>query len=98
ELKIGEATSSSALVPLIAGHDAVVSATRFVSSDPRALIAAVKQSAVKRLLVVGGAGSLEVAPGLMLVDAPNFPEAYRPESLAGRDFLRVLRTEPDLDR
>src|SRR4051812_46349555 len=77
ELRVGEATSTAQLAPLIAGHDAVISATRFVSSDPKALIAAVKQSAVPRLLVVGGAGSLEVAPGLMLVDAPGFPEAYR---------------------
>src|SRR5947209_7443137 len=93
ELRVGEATSTAGLAPIIAGHDAVISATRFVSSDPRALIAAVKQSGVTRLLVVGGAGSLEVAPGVMLVDAPNFPEIYRTESLAGRDFLAVLRAQ-----
>ncbi|MCU1324917.1 MAG: putative NADH-flavin reductase [Bryobacterales bacterium] len=97
ELRVGEARSTAGLEPLLASHDAVISATRFVSSDPKALIAAVRQSAVPRLLVVGGAGSLEVAPGLMLVDAPDFPEAYRAESLAGRDCLSVLRAEPDFD-
>ena len=96
-LSVGEATSAAELAPLIAGHNAVISASRFVSSDPKALIAAVRQAGVARLLVVGGAGSLEVAPGVMLVDAPNFPEAYKAESLAGRAFLEVLRSERDLD-
>jgi uncharacterized protein len=52
---------------------------------------------IKWLLVVGGAGSLEVAPGVQLVDTPDFPEAYKPEALAGRDFLNVLRGEQELD-
>jgi putative NADH-flavin reductase len=96
-LSVGEATNAAELTLLITGHDAVISATRFVSSDPKALIAAVRRSGVARLLVVGGAGSLEVAPGIMLVDAPNFPEAYKAESLAGRAFLEVLRSERNLD-
>ena len=61
------------------------------------MIGAVKWAGVKRLLVVGGAGSLEVAPGVQLVDTPDFPEAYKPEALAGRDFLNVLRDERELD-
>lgn len=97
ELRAGEATNTKGLASLIAGHDAVISATRFVSSDPKVLIAANKQSGVARLLVVGGAGSLEVALGIMLVDAPDFPEAYKAEALAGRTFLEVLRLERDLD-
>ena len=50
-----------------------------------------------RLLVVGGAGSLETAPGVLLVNAPNFPANYKPESLAGTKFLSVLREEKELD-
>ena len=61
------------------------------------MIGAVKKAGVKRLLVVGGAGSLEVSPGVQLVDTPDFPEAYKPEALAGRDFLNVLRGERELD-
>lgn len=96
-LKRGDATRATELAPLLAGHDAVISATRFVSSDAPALIAAVKQAGVPRLLLVGGAGSLEVAPGQALIDAPGFPTAYKPEAEAGRRFLETLRKEPRLD-
>ena len=50
-----------------------------------------------RLLVVGGAGSLEIAPGKALVDTPEFPAAYKAEALAGRAFLEALRAEKVLD-
>lgn len=93
----GDATEPARLAPLLAGHDAVISATRFQSSDPQALIAAVKQAGVPRLLMVGGAASLEVSPGLTLFDAPGFPEAHKAEAAAGRQALDVLRKEPALD-
>jgi putative NADH-flavin reductase len=38
-----------------------------------------------------------MSPGVQLVDTPDFPEAYKPEALAGRDFLNVLRNERELD-
>lgn len=85
------------LVPLLRGHDAVISTTRFVGSDAASLIGAVKAAGVPRLLVVGGAGSLEVAPGIQLIDTPEFPAAYKGEASAGRDFLNVLRGEEELD-
>ena len=47
--------------------------------------------------MVGGAGSLEVSPGVQLVDTPDFPTAYKPEALAGRDFLNVLSGERELE-
>lgn len=93
----GDTAAPGDLAGVLAGHDAVVSSTRFQGSDARSLVAAVKKSAVKRLLVVGGAGSLELAPGSALVDSPNFPAAYKPEASAGRDFLEVLRGERELD-
>jgi putative NADH-flavin reductase len=96
-LKAGDATQPAQLAPLLAGHDVVISATRFQSSNPQAMIAAVKQAGVHRLMVVGGAASLEVAPGQALFDAPGFPEAYKPEAEAGRRSLDVLRAEKDLD-
>ncbi|MCD0506258.1 NAD(P)-dependent oxidoreductase, partial [Bordetella petrii] len=52
---------------------------------------------VPRLLVVGGAGSLRVAPGVMLIDTPEFPDAYKPEARAGVVFLDTLRREKALD-
>jgi hypothetical protein len=92
----GDAADAEGLPRLLEGHDAVVSATRFLGSDARALIAAVKSARVPRLLVVGGAGSLEAAPGVALIDAPQFPAAYKPEASAGREFLNVLRGETEL--
>ncbi len=96
-LKQGDATQSLTLAPLLAGHDAVLSASRFQTSDANGLITAVKKAGVKRLLIVGGAGSLEVAPGKALVDTPDFPEAYKVEARAGVKFLDTLRNEKELD-
>jgi hypothetical protein len=97
EAKRGNASDAAGLAPLLTGHDAVISATRFVSTDAGALIEAVKQAGVPRFLVVGGAGSLQTAAGIDLVDTPGIPDTVRPESSAGRDFLNRLRAERELD-
>ena len=55
------------------------------------LVSGLRQAGVRRFLVVGGAGSLEVAPGFRLVDTPNFPVEWRPISLAHADALEVLK-------
>jgi putative NADH-flavin reductase len=96
-LKVGDVRNEAALSELLRGHDAVVHAVKFQSTDVHAVIDATKKASVPRLLVVGGAGTLEVAAGLQLVDTPDFPESYKGEALAGRDFLNVLRAERDLD-
>ncbi len=85
------------LADLLKGHDVVISAVRFMQSDPELLIGAVKKSGVKRYLVMGGAGSLEVAPGKKLIDTPQFPDAAKPEASKGGIFLDRLRQEKDLD-
>ncbi|HVB15516.1 MAG TPA: NAD(P)H-binding protein [Stellaceae bacterium] len=61
------------------------------------MIAAVKTAGIKRLLVVRGAGSLDVAPGKALMDTDGFPDAFRAEAKAGARFLERLRMQPDLD-
>jgi uncharacterized protein len=97
-VKTADATSVAALTPLLIGHDALISATRFVGgSDAATVISAVKKAGVPRLLVVGGAGSLEIAPRKALADTPDFPAAYKPEALAGRQFLQTLSEEKELD-
>ncbi|AWB24175.1 NAD(P)-dependent oxidoreductase [Methylobacterium currus] len=93
----GDAGDPAGLARLLAGHDAVVSAVRFGLCDPAALIGAVRESGVTRYLVVGGAGSLEVAPGRRLIDQPDFPDAYREEATRGVAFLDALRAVSDLD-
>ena len=85
------------LVNEIKGHDAVITSVHFTGSDPHLLIDAVRASGVKRYLVVGGAGSLLVAPGKRLVDQPNFPPQYFEEASKGADFLEVLKKADDLD-
>lgn len=93
----GDVFDGAGLAALLLRHDAVVSSVHFTQSDPEILIAAVKEAGVKRYLVVGGAGSLEVAPGVRLITTPEFPAAYRAEAQAGTNFLDRLRREKELD-
>lgn len=97
-LQSADASRADAIAPLLQGHDVVVSAMRF-DGGPTAdvLLDAVRQAGVRRLLVVGGAGSLEVAPGVALIDTPEFPEIYKAEAGAGRSFLDTLRSADDVD-
>jgi len=95
--KKGDVYDKAGLAALIKGHDAAISAVRFSAGDPRLLIEAVKASGVKRYFVVGGAGSLEVAPGVRLMDTPEFPSAYKAEAARGGEFLDLLRRENELE-
>jgi uncharacterized protein len=95
--KKGDVFDKAGLVALLHGHDAVVSSVHFTASDPELLIEAVRASGVKRYFVVGGAGSLEVAPGLKLIDTPQFPAAHKAEAGKGGEFLELLRNERDLE-
>ena len=92
-----DATDPEQLSRALVGHDVVISATPFRQVKPESLISAVRRSGVKRYLVVGGAGSLEVSPGHALVDSPGFPALYKEEALAGKAFLEALRKVDDLD-
>lgn len=93
----GDVQHSDALVDAIKGHDVVVSAVMFSDTDPASLVGVVRDSGVPRYLVVGGAGSLEVAPGVALITTPEFPEAYKAEAGKGADFLTYLRGVDDID-
>lgn len=95
--KKGDIFDTAGLTELLKGHDAVISAVLFLQSDPQKLIDAVKAAGAKRYLVVGGASSLEVAPGVALVTTPSFPAEYKAEALKGGDFLALLHRETDLD-
>lgn len=92
-----DALDAAALEQAVAGHDAVFSAAHFQGIPASAIIEPVKRAGVKRLLVVGGAGSLLVAPGVKVIDTPNFPEAYKAEASAGGVYLETLRSEKELD-
>lgn len=79
------------------GHDAVVSSVRFVDLDPEVLVPAVRQSGVRRYVVVGGAGSLLHPDGTLEVDQSGMPEAARINSLRGGALLEMLKRSDDLD-
>lgn len=104
-LERGDVTDPASVADVTQGADAVVSA---VSPRPgstgrasplvdvaRGLIAGLEQSGTKRLVVVGGAGSLETPSGTLLMDMPDFPAAYKLEASEQRDALAVYRNEAD---
>jgi putative NADH-flavin reductase len=92
-----DALDPAALAAVLTGHDAVFSAARFEPIPAGAVLGPVRQAGVRRLLVVGGAGSLFAAPGLRVIDTPDFPAMYKSEAAAGATFLETLRHERDLD-
>jgi hypothetical protein len=63
----------------------------------RGLLDGLRKSGVRRLIVVGGAGSLEVSPGVELADTTQFPAAWKPVADAHRAALAIYREEPDLE-
>jgi len=88
---------ANALQAAVAGHDVVISTAHFATIPAGAVIGPVKNAGVKRLLVVGGAGSLLLPDGTRVIDSKGFPEAYKAEASAGALFLENLRQEKDLD-
>ena len=88
---------ATALQAAVAGHDLVISAAHFATIPASAVIGPVQAAGVKRLLVVGGAGSLLLPDGSRVIDAPDFPAEYKAEASAGAVFLDTLRQEQELD-
>ena len=87
-----------ALADAVAGNEILISSLLFEASDPAKLIRAARDSGVSRYIVVGGAGSLEISPGLTVLQSGKVPALYRNESAAGVRFLQMLHeTPPELD-
>ncbi|MGY2342238.1 NAD(P)-dependent oxidoreductase [Pseudomonas sp. SDO5532_S415] len=95
--KAVDALDAAALQAAIAGHDVVISAAHFATLPASAVIGPLKQAGVKRLLVVGGAGSLLLPDGTRVIDSAGFPAEYKAEASAGALFLENLRQEKELD-
>jgi putative NADH-flavin reductase/pimeloyl-ACP methyl ester carboxylesterase len=84
---------------VLGGHDAVVAALKarndsesdVVPDAARALLAALPRAGVRRLVFVGGGGSLLSPSGERFVDSPDFPTQYKPEALAQARALEILR-------
>ena len=105
----GDATDAASVARVAKGANVIVNAlsprpspsgrpASSLAAAARALMAGAEQAGVKRVVVVGGAGTLEVAPGMRLLDSPGFPPAYMPEALEGAAALDVYRAAPaDVD-
>jgi putative NADH-flavin reductase len=108
---VADAYDAASVAAAVSGADAVISAfnpgwtapdlyDKFLNGSA-AIERGVEAAGVRRLLVVGGAGSLFVAPGVQLVDTPSFtdhvPANVVPGALAARDALTRLRTNTTLD-
>ncbi|MGE8066090.1 NAD(P)-dependent oxidoreductase [Pseudomonas sp. NPDC089569] len=92
-----DALDAAALQAAVVGHDVVISAAHFATLPASAVTGPVKGAGVKRLLVVGGAGSLLLPDGTRVIDSPGFPPEYKAEAGAGAEFLANLRQEQVLD-
>jgi putative NADH-flavin reductase len=106
-VKKGDALKANEVSDLVKGHDAVISTYNPGWKNPdiyneylkgaQSIQEEVKKAGVKRLLVVGGGGSLEAAPGKQFVDTPEFPSEWKQGALAARDYLNIIREEKELD-
>ena len=102
-----DATNEEECAAAVKNNDAVVSAFNAGWTNPNLyndflkgsihIQQAVKNAGVTRYLVVLGAGSLYIQPGVQLIDTPAFPEAYKPGALAAKDYLNELKEETELD-
>lgn len=107
KIQITDVFDSTALAAVIVGYDALISAFNPGWKDlnlyvdqvrgTTSILKAAKSASIKRVLWVGGAGGLEVKPGVRVIDAPDFPAAIKPGSLATIEALGQLRREPSLD-
>ena len=106
-LKEADIYNTGEVAAAVTGNDVVVSAFNSGWTNPNiyedfirgseSIQAGTKQAGIKRLLVVGGAGSLYIQPDLQLVDSPNFPAEWKRGAQAARDYLNTLKEETDLD-
>lgn len=93
----GDVTDPDALAAVVRGHEAVISSAPFSPGTSAKVLDAVRKSGVKRYIAVGGAGSLEVAPGKMLKDTPAIPPEWLPTINEGAELLRLLKSDQQLD-
>ncbi len=98
DYRTGDLFDAESLADAAVDHDVVVSAYGPGSGDPglilkaaHALVEGLTRVEPIRLIDINGAGSLEVAPGVQLVDKPDFPPAWKALALAHRDALDVFR-------
>ena len=88
-------TDKAGIAQAIEGADAVVLSVKFQALDVEGLLDSL--NGAKRLLIVGGAASLYVAPGLQLIDTEGFPDFIKVEAEPARQALARIQRETELD-
>jgi len=99
-IETGTVADAAGLAGLFTGHDAAISAYNPALPGGEEAIGAIIEAAKAahiRLLVVGGAATLEVAPGTRVIDKPDFPAEWKAGALKTAQFLERLRRENALD-
>lgn len=96
-LKVGEISNPEGLAQMLKDHDVVVSSVKYADFNPDDLIKAVRLSGVKRWLAVGGAGTLEVSPGVTVLDTGKLPDVVVPTARGAQKFLDIICSVADLD-
>lgn len=94
----GDFTQPEQMAKALRGHDAIISAASFIPGQAENLIASVRQSGVKRFLMVGGAASLQTEPGgKKIIETIELPEAWKAPVMEGIRTLGLLRGVQDFD-
>lgn len=103
----GDVFDEGALSKQFKGHDAIISAYNSGWKNPNLyedfkkgyhiILDAAKQSGIKRILVVGGAASLEVKPGVRVYDTPVIPKEFRHMVMGALELLDEIKKEHELD-
>jgi len=106
-VKKGDILNEDEVAALVKDHDAVISAYNPGWANPniyeeflqgaQSIQNGVKKAGVKRLIVIGGAGSLFIAPGVQLIDTPKFPQEFKAGANGARDYLDIIQKETELD-
>lgn len=98
-LVTADATDADHVAAVAPGHDVVVNATRPTGNNRtdhftrmnETLLNGLETAGVPRLVLIGGAGTLETVDGTQFVDTPDFPDSAKPRGLAQRDALHDLQ-------
>ena len=96
-LQVGDINDPETLAEKLKGHDLLISSVKYHEYDHDKLMKAVRLSGVKRYYVVGGAGTLEVAPGVTGLNSGYLPDFVVPIAKAAQDYLDLLLSSEDLD-
>lgn len=100
-IAVADASDPASIAAVAANHDAALLATGGGrhAELARVMLSGLSQAGVRRLVVVGGAGSLEVVPsGVRLVDTPDFHDEWKPDALSQAEALDLYQAaDTDVD-